>query len=675
LLGELFDKNDQKYIGATNILADINLKLKDYPAAWAAINENLEILTKGSLSADINIDQKWKEKLEQSEFASKLHLIEMIKTLGVIYELLQADDRIDATQNKQILVADLAAVLLKKFRDSQSNDEDKLKVLAQSSDWLRRSLIHLDPKKSIDKAFELAEQNKSVLLLQSYSATRNYQLGDLPEALIKTEKDYIEERDALQAALLENRPELEQDSLRTSLIQVNQELLAFTEKLKKDYPKYAKLKYDQVSSNIEDIQNQLTEEMALIEYVLADSIVYIFYIEKNQKRLVSSTFDKKELSQNIRDLHETLSNYSLLNKDPKASYQNYTKLAHWFYQKLLAPILSKDSKIKDLIIVTDGELGHLPFEAFLVEAAPTTETSYTALHYLLNDFKLSYNYSATLWKENRESTKPKNNGQILAMAANYVVKVDIVDNTTRLPSDQMLRSVLQPLPAARQEVEALAKNFKGFFGFDNQATERIFKEKAATYAVIHLAMHGLLDSKRPVLSSLAFTEDGDPTETNFLQAHEISKMTLNAELVVLSACETGYGKFEAGNGIASLARAFMYAGSSALVVSLWQVNDAATAEVMKRFYNNLATGMKKDEALQQAKLDYIRSVGSSSKTADIAAHPAFWSPFVLIGSTDSVKISKKGGNPYYLGAIVGTAAGLLGFGLLWRRRKGKRVEG
>ena len=132
---------------------------------------------------------------------------------------------------------------------------------------------------------------------------------------------------------------------------------------------------------------------------------------------------------------------------------------------------------------------------------------------------------------------------------------------------------------------------------------------------------------------------------------------------MLSACETGYGKFEAGNGIASLARAFMYAGSPALIVSLWQVNDFATSEIMKNLYANLADGMKKDEALRQAKLQYMKSAEG------VLAHPAFWSPFIMMGKTDAVYLKTKGGWFWWFvgGGIVALGAGF--FAMRSRRKE------
>ena len=254
---------------------------------------------------------------------------------------------------------------------------------------------------------------------------------------------------------------------------------------------------------------------------------------------------------------------------------------------------------------------------------------------------------------------------MLAMAASYKNRGAGSLEELRLPDERSLRNYLQPLPAARAEVLALQESYKGYFAFDSLASEKMVKQLAPDYAIIHLAMHGLLDAKRPMLSALAFTEDGDSLESNFWQAHEISKMNLNADLVVLSPGETGYGRFEQGNGIASLARAFMYAGVPAMVVSLWEVNDASTSRLMQSFYQNLAKGMPKDEALRQAKLDYITSVGN------LAAHPAFWSPFILIGNTRTITVATKGSSVLLWAAIgVGlVAVTAIGIGLAMRQRK------
>ena len=168
------------------------------------------------------------------------------------------------------------------------------------------------------------------------------------------------------------------------------------------------------------------------------------------------------MEENIKSLHQALSDYELIVKDKKKDYRNYTENAYWFYQNLLEPVLKEAEGIENLVIVTDGALGHLPFETFLVEQVPQRITDYSELHYLVNEYSISYNYSATLWKENKEAPSAQNNGQILGLAANYEIPLDSSMMDVRLPTDQWLRAELIPLPAARREVEALQDNYQGF---------------------------------------------------------------------------------------------------------------------------------------------------------------------------------------------------------------------
>jgi len=622
-------------------LSSIAKQLKNYDQAWEYCLQGLYHLT--GIQMDKNINESWISKLEQVNYSSNKHRYVVNIILKRIYSLLVAETTNQA-KVKQVLVAELAIRLLKQTRDSYSGNMDKLRMLTESNNWLLKSFRAMDLDKNITTAFRLAEQNKSVLLRQVLQKTQAHQLGSLPDSLIEKERIFQKKYSSLEAQLIEKRPKSEKDSLRSVFNRLNLEIKTFETRIKTDFPKYAKLQYEEVKSDLKAIQNTLASNQALLEYVLGDSILYIFYIDQNETIIKQYSIDKKNLANRVESFHNVLSNYQFLIKSPLSSYNKYIEQAEWFYQKLLQPILSKTSQkqpINHLIIITDGVLGHLPFEAFLVESEALLQNEnsnprYNQLHYLVNDYKISYNYSATLWKDNKTNSNKQNNGQVLGIAANYDMKLDSVKEIVRLPVYKNLRGLLSPLPAAREEVELLSKTYPGLFYFDNMASEHIFKEKAKDYGIIHLAMHGLLNKKTPLLSSLVFTENSDSLENNFLQAYEISKLELNADLVVLSACETGYGKFETGNGIASLARSFMYAGAASMVVSLWQVNDNATAHIMTHLYQNLANGMDKSKALQQAKLRYIQ------QAEGILAHPAFWSPFIQMGNNVPIYLEEKG---------------------------------
>lgn len=649
------------YATSLNNLAGVYLETN-------SIDTSIQLYTAAMAANSAQIDSNFSDwaSLDTIHFYSYQQATRSIKGILGAFKA-----KYNQSKDKQLLemiseITHAALRFYERIRNGFSNEDDKLRSLAESSKFAMvgiNTAVLLQNEEALKNAFRFAELSMGVLLLDAVKSEKAYTFGDLPDTLVQKEKQLQKRQISLEAALLEKQSKEEKEKLYIVLNELNQEIDAFNKEIKIKYPKYIAIKYENKIANLTDIQALLDDRTAILEFISDKEILYIFCITHKQFFLYPEPIYSDSLKKNISILHNALSNYSMIQYGTEGLQQNYTYTAHWFYLNILKKSLENLKNINHLIILPDRELAHLPFETFLVEK-PKKDQGYTDLHYLLNDYKISYNYSASLWKENRETNRNKNNGQLFAMAANYTGQVDSLRSSLRLLTYNRLRQQLQALPAAREEVEQLSKSFNGFFGFDNNASEKIFKEKVGEYAIIHLAMHGLLDEKHPILSSLAFTEDGDSVENNFLQAYEISKMELNADLVVLSACETGFGKFEVGNGTASLARAFMYAGVPSLVVSLWQVNDASTSAIMQSFYQNLAKGMSKDEALGNAKLEYLK------KTEGLAAHPAFWSPFILMGNTEPITLTTKGSSFLLWGAIG--AGGLLVLGAAaFALRKGK----
>ncbi|MCH2046715.1 MAG: CHAT domain-containing protein, partial [Saprospiraceae bacterium] len=586
-------------------LADLGEDKRDYDMAWNYIDTT--IFRASSLDLGVHISKGWADSLYQASFPSNEHIRNLLIALDIGTRLLEKDKRIKGAKEKKLIILDLANKLTNKWINDLSSEEDKLKTFIVNAYWLQNNLNSDHEADYASRAFELADENKSVLLLKATKSEDAYRLGALPDSLVKQNKTLHQKRSRLKAQLLEKRSDDEKMTLRDQLNSTTQAIDNFDNAIKRDFPKYYRLKYKTISTEIEKIQEQLLPNTAMLEYAITDSVLHLFMVEKSNVKWIKKRISRRLLKKKIKALHHCLSDYVDLMKDEKKSYVAYTQLAYWFYQNILEAVLPNDQSIRNLVVIPDGELGHLPFEVFLTQPASKQTIDYKSLHYLVNDFSITYNYSAGLWLENmaQKQGKVKYPGQLLGICANYEANLDSNLMQFRLPTEYELREQLTPLPAAREEVQLLRDQFKGFFAFDTLATEQTIKERATDYSILHLAVHGILDEKRPVLSSLALSENGDSLENNFWQAHEISKMELNADLVVLSACETGYGRFETGNGIASLARSFMYAGASSLVVSLWQVNDLATSIIMQNLYNNLVDGMAKDEALSKAKLDYI----------------------------------------------------------------------
>ena len=218
-----------------------------------------------------------------------------------------------------------------------------------------------------------------------------------------------------------------------------------------------------------------------------------------------------------------------------------------------------------------------------------------------------------------------------------------------------------PLPGARKEIDAISEFFEGDFLVDQQASEQLFKNTAGQYQILHLAMHGVADKRNPTQSRLMFTPQDDNVEDDTLYTYELYNMKLLAEMVVLSACGTGEGKYIDGEGIMSLAHAFMYAGSASVVQSMWNTEDESSAKLMTYFYESLAEGHNKSEALQQAKLKYLeRHPGAEG-------HPFYWAGFLLNG--DASPIINNNDTMLVTGLLILLVFALIWFGIKARKRK------
>ncbi len=198
--------------------------------------------------------------------------------------------------------------------------------------------------------------------------------------------------------------------------------------------------------------------------------------------------------------------------------------------------------------------------------------------------------------------------------------------------------VAGPLPGSREEAEALREAFgsDAAVWLGEEASERHAKSLDRSVSVIHFACHGVVDEELPLDSALVLAPSADGQENGLLQAWEVlERVRLDADLVTLSACDTGLGKVVGGEGVIGLTRAFQYAGARTVVASLWSVADASTAELMRRFYRHLRSGLATDEALRAAQLELARGptevAGGDGTTTRDLSHPFHWAAFVVVG--------------------------------------------
>jgi CHAT domain-containing protein len=280
---------------------------------------------------------------------------------------------------------------------------------------------------------------------------------------------------------------------------------------------------------------------------------------------------------------------------------------------------------KGLVVVPDGGLSSLPFEA-LLKRDGSPEAGLRELPCVLLDHAVSYAYSATVLLQGLGRKAQSAPDELVAFAP-FVA-----------PGKPSRSDTPSPLPASRKEVtdvRRLLAGRQGLFGgwlsgrtrvyLGDEATESRFKSSGLErYRYVHLATHGVVDEEHPGLSRLLFAPESGSGEDGVLHLGEVYNLSLDADLVVLSACDTGRGRVARGEGIIGFTRAFLYAGAQSLVVSLWPVSDAAASELVVDFYRELLAGRPRAEALRQAKL---RTMARNPEYAK----PYYWSSLVLVG--------------------------------------------
>lgn len=541
-------------------------------------------------------------------------------------------------------------------------------------------------KKHLNEIFELIERSKSILLMRALQSKENQHLSGVPSE-IASEEDRLKQQmqDNLKAIVdadAEGNTALS-SQLKDERFKLTQAYNSLVKKMKEKYPQYFQLSQHHEVISLTQLQTLLDDKTTFLQFLEGadDNSYYILSVSKNQADIafskgkiamgtaVGTKKDEHGVEYAMRDriasLRNTLEDWVAIKNNPKQAYRDFTFNAKVMYDSLyLKKLIPSGTKL--LVVSPDGSLNNIPFEILLQSAADTQKLDFSSLDYLIKSYAIQYTYSATLLEQNmRKNTD--NGGLIAGFAASYgQLSSEQIAALPRNQQQKELRYALADLPGAKNELRELQKLYAGDYFFDSLASEQQFKQlKFKDYSIIHFAMHGLMDKENALSSSLAFTEQGDTSEDNFLYLHEISFMNIPAELIVLSACETGYGKYNSGEGVLSLARSFMYAGVPSIVMTLWEVNDASTSQIMASFYQHLAAGKNKAEALQQAKLQYL-SIAKST-----AAHPAFWSPFVQLGDSRPIAIGKDNRTGKTIWYIV---AGIGFLGIIWLSMRRKKQE-
>jgi len=557
----------------------------------------------------------------------------------------------------------LAVELIDKIRKSYKAEGSKLFLGEQAAKIYEQAIqtalkLHeLSQQEEFKEgAFLYAEKSKAGVLIESVQDSRARQFGGIPSRLIEKEQHLRIDLTNCENEIQKEKLKKEQQNVQRihefedRYFALNREYEKLIVNLEHNYPKYFELKYKTETSSISELQHSLDNQTVLLEYFIGDSLIHIFTITQENfnvtRQVIDSTF--AYLIESFRTSAKA---------DRK---QRYIETAYKLYNILITPIADKISQKMKLVIIPHGNLLKIPFESFLTEEPKqnlweslwNTEFDYSDLPYFLKKHDISYHYSATLYlngiKKSRKipAQYSEGNNRFIGFApvfgekkvGSQLAEKDLFDNY--LTSLKEYFSVFTrdgksfcELRFSQDELQGITNEFKkrnkmSMEYLYDKASEENFKTRAGKSKYIHLATHSFINEDEPRFSGIAFYQPHDSTnkeiEDGILYAGEIYNLDLNANLVVLSSCESGIGKLIRGEGIMALTRGFLYSGARNIMFSLWKVNDRYTSQLMVDFYKEMLSGKNYAKALRAAKLRMINNEKS--------AKPVLWSGFVLIGT-------------------------------------------
>ncbi|MEM6698595.1 MAG: CHAT domain-containing protein, partial [Bacteroidota bacterium] len=479
----------------------------------------------------------------------------------------------------------------------------------------------------IEKAFHVAERSKVNSAQLAFMSYQSYQEMDIPMELVEDQLVNESKIARLEEAIfdLEKDNNLSNDSLIQKhyaaifdLKKKNEKLLL---KLSQRHPLYEKIVRNNEVISISNLQKSIDGSTLLLYYLVNDDKLDMFLIRQK------GTIEWKQIK--TTELVVLLSRFRELNSKYEANtFEEWISLSTKL-KELLIPVVA--SNFEKLVIIPDQSLHFLPFEV-LCDTKENMAKDFSEVDFLIKQHNISYASSASLWYQQQNVQQKNYKYSWVGYAPAYREYVVTEQDTQQ---NQLLTMLVRdgnlPLPAAQEEVKEIRKIMDGEIFIGGEATESHFKQHAKDYQIIHLAMHTLLEDASPLYTKLLF-EQKDDFENGTLTIAELHTLKLNAELAVLSACNTGVGAWLPGEGVASLSQAFTAARCPSTVMSLWQVPDRETSTLMVNFYKQLNGGKRKDEALRQAKLAYLEEVENPR-----LAHPYFWASFILSGNVTSIK--------------------------------------
>ncbi len=490
------------------------------------------------------------------------------------------------------------------------------------------------------QAFTFAERSRGILLMEAFRKADAENVAGIPqeaqaeESQLQANVALAEER--LFQGGLQGASESELQRLKTTLWNARQTYAAWMQEIEAAYPQYYNLKYNFTSVAPEAVQRRLDKDAALLEYFVGAKQIFLFVLTRDHFEVIA--LEKNfPLEDWVMAMRSSIVAHQQSGAGQSTACEMYTEHARQLYEKLVAPAGQNRPLPQQLTIIPAGVLAYLPFDALLTKQ-PATPCRFDDYPYLLLHHSIGYGYSATLQATLEDMPPGKRNFGGFA---------------PRFAGGAGLAALEYNIPT----VEALGNQTKGAVFIGDRASVDHFKQSASDFGVLHLATHAQANTTAGNFSFVVLSDGKSGYDSLFVKDLYLLDLTA-ASLVVLSACETADGALYKGEGVVSLARAFLYAGARSVLTTFWSINDVANKRLMTAFFEQLKTGASKSEALRQAKLTQIRESDSRD------AHPVYWAAFTAIGNDAPLYRQESW--------LIWAGMGLLGLiGVVgWRRVRG-----
>lgn len=505
---------------------------------------------------------------------------------------------IQTNPDKALQSFDLSFHVSELLRDSWTTQEAK--ILNEGNNRLRSEKCidilfdYYDQTKHkplLFKALLYAENNKASTLKEIFKKKLRLQRFPNDSLLIK-EFNLLKQQEQVTTWLTKERLGKNNAStinlLNKQLSDISVQLKAIKKAISKSFPE------NKNRFTLQNLQSKLLhDDAALTEYFFGKNNLYQFIISAKDIFLNRIPLDEKNKQAIINFIH-FFDGPSVINNN----IEHYTEQAFNIYRLLNVTALSS---YKNVIIIPDGTLNFIPFEALLTSS--TNTSSFSKMPFMVKNHNVVYNTSISFYLNKTENSPNRN-----------VLGFFPVFKNTNLA-----------LSYSINEAKAIQEEMPSKIFMNADASKNNFKKYASKYGIIHLSTHAN-GGNVIIPANMQFYN-------NTLLLNELYSMDIPANLVVLSACETGVGKQYKGEGAMSIARGFQYGGTRSLLFSLWQINDLSTSQIMQSFYGNLKKNQSAFLSNRQSKLDYIENKSISN----IKKSPYYWSAFVYYGPLDSVK--------------------------------------